>query len=177
MIQLAIDAALEAGQFLKESIGQVLQVERKFGQETNLVTQIDRKAEEIIIKKIKQRKIEIKGAVLIGRHCQIDDDVRIVNSCIDNFTRIAKGAAIENSAVMDRVIIGEKAEVVDSIIGRHVTVQSTPQQRTKICGVSVIADDVIVEEGCNISATKIYPHQEVRGEFQNQVLMPNQPKP
>ncbi len=55
MIQLAIEAALEAGRFLKESVGQVLQVERKFDQETNLVTQIDRKAEEIIITKIRQR--------------------------------------------------------------------------------------------------------------------------
>ena len=55
MIQLAIESALEAGQFLKESVGQVLQVERKLGQETNLVTQIDKKAEEIIIGKIKQR--------------------------------------------------------------------------------------------------------------------------
>lgn len=55
MIQLAIEAALEAGQFLKESVGQVLQVERKLGQETNLVTQIDKKAEEIIISKIKRR--------------------------------------------------------------------------------------------------------------------------
>ena len=130
-----------------------------------------------IVQKIKQHKIEIKGAVLIGRHCQIDDGVRIVNSCIDNFTRIAKGATIENSAVMDRVIIGEKAEVTDSIIGRHVTVRSTAQKRTRICAVSVIADDVIIEEGCSISATKIYPHQEVKGDFQNQVLMPIQPKP
>jgi myo-inositol-1(or 4)-monophosphatase len=55
MIHLAIEAALEAGQFLKESVGQILQVERKLGQETNLVTQIDKKAEEIIIGKIKQR--------------------------------------------------------------------------------------------------------------------------
>jgi myo-inositol-1(or 4)-monophosphatase len=53
MIQLAIEAALEAGKFLKESVGKVLQVERKLGQETNLVTQIDKKAEEIIINKIK----------------------------------------------------------------------------------------------------------------------------
>lgn len=55
MIQLAIEAALEAGKFLKESVGKVLEVERKFGQETNLVTQIDKKAEEIIINKIRGR--------------------------------------------------------------------------------------------------------------------------
>ena len=55
MIQLAIEAALEAGKFLKESVGKVLEVERKFGQETNLVTQIDKKAEEIIINKIRKK--------------------------------------------------------------------------------------------------------------------------
>jgi myo-inositol-1(or 4)-monophosphatase len=54
MIQLAIEAALETGAFLKESVGKVLEVESKFGQETNLVTQIDKKAEEIIISKIKR---------------------------------------------------------------------------------------------------------------------------
>ena len=124
-----------------------------------------------IIQKIKQRKIHIKGAVLIGRHCQIDDGATIINSCIDNFTRIGKNVTIENSAVMDRTIIGEKAEVIDSIIGRHVTVCSTANKQTKICSVSVIADDVMIEEGCILEATKIYPHQEVRGEFRNQVLM------
>jgi myo-inositol-1(or 4)-monophosphatase len=55
MIQLAIEAALTAGHFLKESIGKVLEVERKFGQETNLVTQIDKKAEEIIISMIRSK--------------------------------------------------------------------------------------------------------------------------
>jgi NDP-sugar pyrophosphorylase family protein len=130
-----------------------------------------------IIRKVKQRRIELKGAVLIGRHCEIDDGARIIDSCIDNFTRIGKGATVENSAIMDRVIVGEKAEVKDSIIGRHVTVRSSPQERTRICAVSVIADDVIIEEGCTLEATKIYPHQEVRGAFQNQVLMTTQPKP
>jgi NDP-sugar pyrophosphorylase family protein len=126
-----------------------------------------------IIRKIKQGRIEIEGAVLIGRHCQIDDGVRIVNSCIDNFTRIGKGATIENSAILDRAIIGEKAQVLDSIIGRHVTVLSSGRKQTKINSISVIADDVTIEEGCILTATKIYPHQYVRGEFQNQTLMPS----
>jgi NDP-sugar pyrophosphorylase family protein len=129
------------------------------------------KRRQEIIQKIKQRKIEIKGAVLIGRHCQIDDGARIVNSCIDNYTRIGKDATIENSAVMDRAIIGDKAQVTDSIVGRHVTVLSSRQKQTKICSVSVIADDVTIEEGCTLEATKIYPHQHVRGEFQNQIVI------
>ena len=126
---------------------------------------------EEIVKKIKQGKIEIEGAVLIGRHCKIDDGVKIANSCIDNFTRIGKGAIIENSAILDRVIIGEKAEVRDSIIGRHATIHSSGRKQTRINEISVIADDVTLDEGCTLTATKIYPHQHVRGEFEHQTLM------
>ncbi len=124
-----------------------------------------------IIRKIKQGKIKVEGAVLIGRHCKISDGVRIVNSCIDNYTKIGKGVVIENSAVMDRAIIEEKAEIKESIVGRHVTVLSSPRKQTKIDAVSVVADDVTIAEGCKLTATKIYPHQYVRGEFTNQTLM------
>jgi myo-inositol-1(or 4)-monophosphatase len=55
MIDIAIDAALEAGRFLKMSVGKAKEVERKFGQETNLVTEIDKKAEEMIISRIRKR--------------------------------------------------------------------------------------------------------------------------
>lgn len=126
-----------------------------------------------IIRKIKQGKIEVEGAVLIGRHCKISDGARIVNSCIDNYTQIGKGVTIENSAVMDRVIIEENAEIKESIIGRHVTVLSSIKKKTKISSISVIADDVTIAEGCKLTATKIYPHQYVKGEFANQTLMPS----
>jgi NDP-sugar pyrophosphorylase family protein len=129
------------------------------------------KRRQEIIQKIKQRRIEIGGAVLIGRHCQIDDGAKIVNSCIDNYTRVGKDVTIENSAILDRTIIGENAEILGSIIGRHATILSSRRKQTKINSVSVVADDVTIEEGCILSATKIYPHQRVRGEFQNQTLM------
>ena len=125
-----------------------------------------------ILKKIKAGKITIEGSVLIGRHCDISDGVRIVNSCIDNYTKIGKDVEIENSAIMDRVIVGDKAQIKESIVGRHVTVASSSRKPTKIDSVSVIADDVILEQGCTLTATKIYPHQFVRGEFENQTLMP-----
>jgi NDP-sugar pyrophosphorylase family protein len=131
------------------------------------------KCRQEIISKIKQGKIEIEGAVLIGRHCQIEDGARIVNSCIDNFTRIGKNAVITNSAVMDRVIIGDNAEIYDSIIGRHVVVNSSCNKPTKITAVSVIADDVTLEEGCSLATSKVYPHQHIRGEFQNQTIIAN----
>jgi NDP-sugar pyrophosphorylase family protein len=131
-----------------------------------------KKRREEIIRKIKQGKIEVEGSVLIGRHCKIGDGTRIVNSCIDNYTKIGEGVVVENSAVMDRVIVEKGAEIRNSIVGRHVTVLSSPRKKTKISSVSVIADDVTIAEGCKITATKIYPHQYVRGEFINQTLMP-----
>jgi NDP-sugar pyrophosphorylase family protein len=130
------------------------------------------KRRQEIIRKITKGKIEVEGAVLIGRHCEIGDGVRIVNSCIDNYTKIGNGAEIEESAIMDRVIIGDKAQIKESIVGRHVKVASSSRKPTKIDSVSTIADDVAIEEGCTLSATKIYPHQYVRGVFKNQTLMP-----
>jgi NDP-sugar pyrophosphorylase family protein len=131
------------------------------------------KCRQEIFLKIKQKKIIIEGAVLIGRHCQIEDGARIVDSCIDNFTRIGKNAVVSNSAVMDRVIIGENAEVIDSIVGRHVVVNSSSHKPTKITAISIVADDVRIEEGCSLTASKIYPHQYIRGEFQNQTIIAN----
>jgi myo-inositol-1(or 4)-monophosphatase len=54
MLQIAIEAALEAGKYLKENVGKFRHIERKGGHETNLVTEIDKKAEETIIGKIKR---------------------------------------------------------------------------------------------------------------------------
>jgi NDP-sugar pyrophosphorylase family protein len=129
------------------------------------------KSRREILSKIKQGKIKVEGAVLIGRHCRISDGAKIVNSCIDNYTQIGKGVVIVNSAIMDRVIVEEKAEIKESIIGRHVTVLSSPKKQTEIDSVSVIADDVTLAEGCKLTATKVYPHQYVRGEFENQTIM------
>jgi len=129
------------------------------------------KRRQEIIRKIKKGKIDVEGSVLIGRHCKISDGARLANSCIDNYTQVGKDVEIEDSAVMDRVIIGDKTTIKESIVGRHVTVSSSSRKPTKIQSVSVIADDVIVEQGCTLTATKIYPHQYVRGQFENQTLM------
>jgi NDP-sugar pyrophosphorylase family protein len=125
-----------------------------------------------ILRKINEKKIEIKGSVLIGRHCKISDGVRIVDSCIDNYTQIGKNVEVKNSAIMDRVIVSDDAEVNGSIVGRHVTIQSTREKPTKINSTTVVADDVVIAEGCGLEGTKIYPHQYVRGQFTNQTLMP-----
>jgi len=129
------------------------------------------KCSEQILQKIKQKKIHVNGAVMIGRHCQIDDGATLTDCCIDNFTRIGRNAVITNSAVMDMTVIGDYAEVTNSILGRHVTVYSSQERVTKIFDESVVADDVIVEEGSFLCASKVYPHQKIKGEFLNKVLI------
>ena len=59
------------------------------------------KRREEILKKVKGGIIELKGTIMIGRHCQIGDGTRIVNSCIDNYTIIGRNVTINNSAIMD----------------------------------------------------------------------------
>lgn len=147
----------------------------KIGEEKRLWVQGESsealKSRKEIMAKIKKGRIKVEGAVLIGRHCRIGDGARIVDSCIDNYTQIGKNAVVEKSAIMDRAIIGEGAEIRDSIIGRHVTVLSNSKKPTKIYRVSVVADDVTLAEGCRLTATKIYPHQYVRGQFEDQTVM------
>jgi myo-inositol-1(or 4)-monophosphatase len=55
MINVAIEAALEAGKYLKANVGKFRQLERKIGQETNLVTEIDKGSEALIIRTIRSR--------------------------------------------------------------------------------------------------------------------------
>ncbi|RLF21660.1 MAG: NDP-sugar synthase, partial [Thermoprotei archaeon] len=63
-----------------------------------------------------------------------------------------------NSAIMDRVRIGPGAIIKNSIIGRHVRVKSSFKNRTKILATSVVADEVVIEEGCTLINAMVYPH-------------------
>lgn len=116
-----------------------------------------RKAKEIE-EKIRLGRITVEGSVLIGRHCSIGDGAIIRDSSIDNYTVIGDGTTIENSALMDRVYVGEGAEIRDSIVGRHTEIRSDMERRTKVIGLSVLADDVRIGEGASLIATRVYPH-------------------
>jgi myo-inositol-1(or 4)-monophosphatase len=54
MINVAIEAAREAGKFLKESVGNVRKIEIKEGEERNMVSEIDKGSEERIIGTIRR---------------------------------------------------------------------------------------------------------------------------
>jgi myo-inositol-1(or 4)-monophosphatase len=54
MIAIAVEAAKAGGQFLKNNVGKIRDIQRKAGQERNLVTEIDKRSEEIIIEIIRR---------------------------------------------------------------------------------------------------------------------------
>lgn len=54
MLEIAIEAAKTAGRFLKYNLGHVKNVKNKFGQEKNLVTEIDKGSEKIILGILKE---------------------------------------------------------------------------------------------------------------------------
>ena len=111
-----------------------------------------------IIEMVEKGKILLEEPVLIGRHCLIEEGVRISNSCVDNYTIIGRGSTVKDSAIMDRVRVGENVEINGSIIGRHTTLESTSADPTRVLQFSVIGDNVRVESGCVLKNAKIYPH-------------------
>ena len=63
MIQDVIDIAVEAGHFLKHSVGTVRSVERKLGQDSNLVTEVDKRSEAMITERI---RMKYPGHAILG---------------------------------------------------------------------------------------------------------------
>jgi len=114
-----------------------------------------------IVKKMHDGTITLDGSVLIGRHCQIGEGSVIKDSVIDNFTIIGKDVSIEGSAILDRCIVHDNAKISNSIVGRHVIVESSSEKPTMIEDLSVIGDDSLIEEGCTLKGAKVYPHSKI----------------
>jgi len=116
---------------------------------------------EVILQKALSGRIRLEGSVLMGRHCQIEDGSIIRDSCVDNFCILGRDVTVERSAIMDRVEIEDGATIQDSIVGRHVRVGSSLAKPTWITGLSVVGDDVDIEKGATLVATKVNPHRKV----------------
>lgn len=91
MLKTAIDAAREAGKLLREGMGKVTSIERKHGEETNLVTEFDRMAEAVIIAKIHER-FPTHDILAEESGCHdIGSDYRWVIDPLDGTTNFAHG--------------------------------------------------------------------------------------
>ncbi len=94
MLQLAVEAALEAGRLLRNSVGNVRTIEHKQGQETNLVTEVDKKSEQLIIRKIQHRypKHDFLGEESGSR--QVQSEYKWIIDPLDGTTNFTHGLPI-----------------------------------------------------------------------------------
>lgn len=110
-----------------------------------------------IIKKYRNGRLTLDGAVLIGRHTRIGDHTRISDSTVDNFSIVGEYTNVESSTIMDAAKIGNYANVSNSIIGRKVVVESSDENLTSIESTSVIGNAVHIREGSRLINTKVNP--------------------
>jgi NDP-sugar pyrophosphorylase family protein len=115
------------------------------------------KRREEIVRKCKENRLSLNGAVLIGRHTIIGDHSRISDSNVDNFCILSENVHVERSAIMDAAKIGDYAHLSDSILGRKVVVESTRENPTYIESTSVIGNAVHISKGCRLIKTKVDP--------------------
>lgn len=111
-----------------------------------------------IISKYKQGMLFLEGADLIGRHTQIGDYTKILESCIDNFCILGDHVHVERSAIMDGCRIGGNTTITDSILGRNVIIESSDKNPTCIEGNSVVGNSCRIKEGCRLVNTKVNPN-------------------
>jgi len=119
------------------------------------------KCREEIVRKLREEKLSIEGATLIGRHTRMGDHSRIMDSNIDNFCMLGQYVNVERSAIMDAVKIGDYAKIDNSVLGRMVIVESSHEHPTIIDSTSVIGNNAHIRAGCRIIGTKIYPGLEI----------------
>jgi NDP-sugar pyrophosphorylase family protein len=109
-----------------------------------------------LIERSAQKRIELRGHVLIGRHVSIEDGAAIVDSIVDNYVIVRSGAKVTNSIVMDRSVVGTDSTVESSIIGRHVSIGSS----VKIVN-SFIGNNVVIGDGAVITDSQIWPNRSI----------------
>jgi myo-inositol-1(or 4)-monophosphatase len=94
MLNIAIDAARQAGTYAKQYAGKARQIDRKEGQITNLVTEVDRAAESIIIERIRK---DHPDHTFLGEESGIHQNVseyKWVIDPLDGTTNFAHGLPI-----------------------------------------------------------------------------------
>ncbi len=112
MLSIAIEAAKEAGRYLKFSVGKVRSVETKKGEERNLVSEIDKTSEEKIISIIRQH---YPGHAILAEESGANtatSDYRWVVDPLDGTTNFLHGVPIFSVTIA----IEYKGEVVAGVV-------------------------------------------------------------
>jgi myo-inositol-1(or 4)-monophosphatase len=111
LLEVAVEAAREAGGFLQQSVGRVRNVETKKGEVRNLVSEIDRGAEEIIIGIIRGH---FPGHAILAEESgssNTPDEYRWIIDPLDGTTNFLHGLPIFSTTIG----VEKKGEIVAGV--------------------------------------------------------------
>jgi len=112
MLSVAVEAAREAGKFLKYSVGKVRSVETKAGDQRNLVSEIDRGAEERIISIIRSRYPSHAILAEESGHQRTDAETTWIIDPLDGTTNFLHGVPLYSVTIG----IERKGEIIGGVI-------------------------------------------------------------
>jgi NDP-sugar pyrophosphorylase family protein len=103
--------------------------------------------------------IVLKGNVSIGRNCNIERGVTIVNSHIGHTSLVERDVEIKNSMIMSFARIQHQVSIVSAIVGRHSTVEEhsiiSANGRIPVIGENVILPaESVVGSGVRVAQLK-----------------------
>ncbi|HEY9069069.1 MAG TPA: sugar phosphate nucleotidyltransferase [Candidatus Ozemobacteraceae bacterium] len=104
------------------------------------------------------KRVNLKGGVIIGANCTIEDGVELENCIIGDGCTIKGGARIFDSVLWERIYVGNKAHITENIIGSD----------TQVRDGATLESGVVISEECRIgehstvrSNVKIWPRKVV----------------
>ena len=108
--------------------------------------------------KMKQNKVKLKGGVVIGNNCVIEDGCELENCVIGDDSVVHKGARLKGTTVWSNVEIGERAELGKAVIGSR----SRIEEGAEVESGAIISEDCIIGKNAVIRENvKIWPKKEV----------------
>jgi NDP-sugar pyrophosphorylase family protein len=112
--------------------------------------------------KLDEGLVMIGHNVRLGRYVEIEPEVSIVDSNVDDGVEIDQGAKIRRTAVRDGAIVGPHAAVSDSYLGSMVEVRSSSVRRTILEGYVGVGDEAVIQEGVHLlGRISVYPRVKV----------------
>ncbi|HLX11358.1 MAG TPA: inositol monophosphatase family protein [Bacteroidota bacterium] len=142
MIEIAITAARTAGTFLKQNVGKIKQIEQKYGQEKNLVTEIDKESERIIIEMIRKNFPDHAilaeegglGSAVPSAYKWIIDPLDGTTNYTHGFPVFCVSIGIEHNGVMEHGVIYDPNfdELFTATRGKGAFVNGKPMRVSKV---------------------------------------------
>ncbi|MFQ5799973.1 MAG: sugar phosphate nucleotidyltransferase, partial [Bacteroidota bacterium] len=89
---------------------------------------------------LKTQKENLRGAILIGKNCVVEENVKIYNSVIGDHSVIGRGSVVRNSVIWNDVSVGILAEISSSIVATKCSIAER----------STIGENVFIGHTCII---------------------------